>query len=280
MSTIEPLVSVIMPTYNTIKYIQQAIDSVLQQSYTNLELIIVNDGSTDKTHELIHAQSDKRIKYFELEKNRGRGYARNYAISKCLGEYIAVSDADDISLPQRLKLQVEFLEQNKDIDILGAQLLHFSDNATPKKIYHFPLSAEAISRHYNKGIMGVPHASCMLRKKCFDLFKYEDNISYNVEDFELFIRLNQSFRMANLPESLVLYRNDLSVVTFTRIRYHDLYHNYSIYLANAKLNNHVYQSFDEWSTAYKKTLKHKFNSTLIYSKIKIREWLRGRKQNS
>lgn len=258
-----------MPTYNTAKYIKKAIESVLNQTYYNLELIIVNDGSTDNTSELVLAINDKRIKYFELEVNKGRGFARNYAISKCSGEYIAICDADDISLPDRIKLQVQFFDNNEDIDILGTQLLHFYDKSSLRKVYHYPESPAAIERWYNKGVMGVAHASCMLRKRCFIQMKYEDKMSY-VEDFELFLRLNKYYKMASLSKCLVLYRNDLSNVTWSRIRYHSLYHDYSIYQAKCKLSGIEFIHFNEWSKSIRKNFTYLILSLIMYAKIKVK----------
>lgn len=270
----ELLVSIIMPTYNTGNYIGKAIESVLAQTFTGFELVIVNDGSTDNTKEIVQSFGDDRIRYFELDKNCGRGFARNYAIGKCTGQYIAICDADDISLPDRLEMQVRFLEKNQDIDIIGTQLLHFSGKSKPSKIYHFPETPDLVKDFFKKGIMGVPHASCMLRKKCLEKIKYEDSIAYNVEDFELFIRLNKFFRMACLPQALVLYRNELSEITKERIKKHELYHHYALYSANAKLNNTACDSFEHWSRTYANTWKHKKRSALTYYKVKIKQGIR------
>lgn len=131
---IKGLVSIIMPVYNSEKYIDDAIQSVLSQTYSNWELIIVNDGCTDKTVEKIKSYKDERIFLYNLDKNMGRGFARNYAIKQCRGEFVAIFDADDISLPRRLELQVKFLNYHKEISIVGGQALYFSDNIPSKKL--------------------------------------------------------------------------------------------------------------------------------------------------
>src|SRR5580693_6014535 len=114
-----PLVSVAMPVYNAEKYIMQAIDSVLGQSYPHFELVIVNDGSTDRSKEIIHSYSDKRIRFYDNEVNLGITKTRNKCIQYATGKYIAVLDNDDIALPFRLEKQVEFLESDFDYALCG-----------------------------------------------------------------------------------------------------------------------------------------------------------------
>ncbi|WP_026727299.1 glycosyltransferase family 2 protein [Flavobacterium denitrificans] len=108
------LVSIIVPTYNTEKFIRQTIESVQSQSYTNWEMILVDDASTDQTVAIIgeFAQNDNRIKLFKLEKNSGNGFARNIALEKASGKYIAYLDADDLWFPEKLEKQIRFLKTN------------------------------------------------------------------------------------------------------------------------------------------------------------------------
>ena len=115
-----PIVSIIMAAYNAEKYIVEAIESVLFQTYSNWELIITDDFSNDETSKIIdeYKKKDNRIKSIRLDKNSGQAIARNKAIEKSLGKYLAILDADDIALPNRLITQVEFLESNKDIDFV------------------------------------------------------------------------------------------------------------------------------------------------------------------
>ncbi len=110
-----PLVSIITPAYNSEKFITETIRSVQNQTYKNWEMIIVDDGSIDKTFSIASemAKTDSRIQVFVLEKNSGTGLARNVALSKCLGRYIAFLDADDLWEPQKLQKQINFLDTNK-----------------------------------------------------------------------------------------------------------------------------------------------------------------------
>lgn len=108
------LVSIITPTYNAEKFIQATIESVQNQTYQNWEMILVDDASTDKTVKIISdfAEKDSRIKLFKLEKNSGNGFARNIALEKAVGKYIAYLDADDLWFPKKLEKQVQFLKKN------------------------------------------------------------------------------------------------------------------------------------------------------------------------
>lgn len=111
---IDDLVSIIMPAYNAEKYIEEAIQSVLKQTYTNWELIIVNDCSTDKTEQIIkkYQEQDQRIRLCSLIKNKGVANARNTAIKNAVGRYLAFLDSDDMWLPEKLEKQINFMKKN------------------------------------------------------------------------------------------------------------------------------------------------------------------------
>ena len=113
------LVSIIMPVYNLEKYIASSIQSILKQTYSNIELIIVDDCSTDNSYEIARTFKDERIRLFRNSENRGVVYSRNFAISKAKGVYIALNEGDDISHPRRIEYQVSYMEQYRDIGVLG-----------------------------------------------------------------------------------------------------------------------------------------------------------------
>ncbi len=130
----EPLVSVIMPVYNAEKYIFEAVNSVIEQTYTNWELVLINDGSSDLSINIIKEFKDSRIRLYENRENMGIAYSRNRAIDLSRGKYIAIMDNDDISLPNRLKIQVEYLENHEEIDVLsGASMVIDSHGNVIKK---------------------------------------------------------------------------------------------------------------------------------------------------
>lgn len=118
-------VSILMPMYNSEKYVQESIDSILNQSYENFELIIVDDGSIDSSVEIVEKYNDSRIKLYKNIVNKGLPYTRNKLLSLATGEYIALLDSDDIALPNRLQVQVDFLEKNQNVDIVGSSAIIF-----------------------------------------------------------------------------------------------------------------------------------------------------------
>ena len=117
-----PLVSVVMPVYNTEKYVGEAIESILGQTFSDFEFIIVDDGSRDRSPAIIrdYERSDERIRCLRLERNAGTAAAKNHGIAAATGEFIAGMDSDDVSLPERLGKQLEFLRANPDIGAVGA----------------------------------------------------------------------------------------------------------------------------------------------------------------
>lgn len=117
--------SVLMPAYNDARYIRDAIDSILTQTFKNFELIIVNDGSTDDTLQILSQFNDERIKVFSFEQNQGRPAARNYALKMARGEYACWMDADDISLPRRLETQIAFMDTHPNVVVCGGHMQCF-----------------------------------------------------------------------------------------------------------------------------------------------------------
>jgi glycosyltransferase involved in cell wall biosynthesis len=206
MSDTKLRLSVILPVCNGRDYLAQAIDSVLSQSFRDLELIIIDDGSTDGSGAIIEKADDPRIRSFR-QSNRGLAATLNRAISLARGEYIARQDQDDISLPSRLGKQVDFLDANPDVGMLGTsaeiwvgnarsdrQLKHPSDNAALK----FGL---LFDNHF-------VHSSVMIRRDVLeDVGGYsEDPARQPPEDYELWSRVMKRYRLANLPDILLAYR--------------------------------------------------------------------------
>ncbi|NDW09800.1 glycosyltransferase family 2 protein [Dysgonomonas sp. 520] len=198
-----PFVSVVMPAYNAEKYLKEAIDSILNQTYKNFEFIIVDDGSTDKTSEIIESYTDNRIKLLKNDKNRGLIYSANIAIRVATGKYIARMDADDISLPERLEKQVLFLEKNNEVSILGTSYVRSDNN---KQVHH-PENTELIKIYLLEGTT-FAHPSVMIRRNNivqYNLFFQDEYIS--AEDYALWTSFSmKNLNMANLQDVLVYYR--------------------------------------------------------------------------
>ena len=143
-----PLVSIVLPVYNGERYLAASLDSVLAQTYQNWELVIINDGSTDGTENLILNYPDKRIKYLPNDSNKGIIFSLNRGLQESKGVYIARLDADDIALPNRFEKQVEFLSENTDYALCGSYFQTIDSNGRLlKNVSSLPIT-------------GMPSPSC------------------------------------------------------------------------------------------------------------------------
>lgn len=196
-----PVVTVLMAVYNGEKYLCEAIESILDQTYTNFEFLIINDGSSDRTEEIILSYNDKRIRYIKNEQNLKLIASLNKGLDLAKGKYIARMDADDISLPERLKKQVEFMERNTD-HILVASCVSFIPD---EEIYGTQsLSSDEI-RYKLLSNNCIYHTSVMLRKSMLN-GHYYSNHYLHVEDYEFWTRLIGIGKFCVSDDKLVKYR--------------------------------------------------------------------------
>ena len=205
-------VSILMPMYNSEKYIKESINSILNQEYKNFELIIVDDGSIDSSIEIVKEYNDSRIKLYENIENKGLPYTRNKLLSLATGEYIALLDSDDIALKNRIKAQVEFLEKNKNIDIVGSSAIIFGKYKIEKA---------------SKVITGIDDIKCnlmfgncmlnstiMMRKE----FIEKNNLLYRKEcivcqDYSFFVDAALVGNIENMNISTIKYRTGHENIT-------------------------------------------------------------------
>ena len=202
-----PLVSVTMPVFNGERFLTESIESILSQTFTDFEFIIVDDGSEDRSAEIAgsYQDRDERIRLLKLERNAGAADARNHALKYAIGKYVAVMDCDDVSLPQRLQKQVDFLEGNREIGVLGTGA-HAVDEEL-RHLFEFNLPRRHALIVFNLFVGSfVIHPSTMMRRGLLsDVGGYVPS-TRSVDDTELWSRLIWRTRFANLPERLVLYR--------------------------------------------------------------------------
>jgi glycosyltransferase involved in cell wall biosynthesis len=201
------LVSVVLPTWNRVACLPQAIRSVLDQTHRNIELIVVDDGSTDGTGDLIAALGEPRLRYLRLERNRGQAAARNAGIGACSAELVAFQDSDDIWLPDKLTRQLEVLRQDPGLAGVYCDLRRLQANGQV-----FVISApELVRRRYFDRrprlyqTYGLGIQTCLLRKSALVAaggFR-EDMKCY--EDLELLLRLAWRHRLKRIPQPLVDY---------------------------------------------------------------------------
>ena len=196
-----PKVSVIMPVYNTKEeYLREAIESILNQTFKDFELIIVNDGSTNNAEEVIKSYKDKRIRYYKNETNIGIPKTRNRLLSLATGQFIANMDSDDISLPERLKTQVDYLENNPNVSIIGSWFELFPNNLTIKHVEH-PKYLDLL-----KGCC-IGNPTAMFRKNEMKKYNLHYNEDFaNAEDYDLWSRAIRYLEVYNIPQVLLMYR--------------------------------------------------------------------------
>ncbi len=197
------MISVVLSTYNDEQTISHAIKSILNQSYLNFELIVINDCSTDKTKELIQSFDDSRLIYVENKKNIGRSRSRNKGIKIAKGEFIAIMDGDDISAHNRLEVQVNYLKKNLNIDLVASNVIYFYRNRVVG-ISKLELHKLNIFNFYLRA-SEMPHPTWMARADFFKKFKYDFKMDQS-EDSDLLFRARLSSQYSLLNEHLVFYR--------------------------------------------------------------------------
>jgi len=199
----KPLVSVLMPTFNADYFIEESVRSITNQTYHNLQIIIIDDGSTDKTSNIINQFKDNRIRFIKHEKNQGLIFTLNEGIKLCTGKYIARMDADDISELNRIECQVDFMEDHPDVGILGTAVQNIG---TFNNIVRYPQTDDEI-RWKILYTCCFSHPSVMLRTFVIRKFNLEYNPVYDhAEDYELWPRLLQYCKGYNLETPLLRYR--------------------------------------------------------------------------
>ena len=195
-------VTVVMTALNAEASIQGAVESVLDQDYPNLELVVIDDGSTDGTNEILARFSDSRLRIV-TGRHQGRSASLNMAIAMSKGELIALNDADDLSLPGRISKQALFLVEHEQIDVLNGYMLAF--DRSREWILNYPTDNASIQRELNSGRMPISNACVMFRKKWFLQTDGFDLSLKRLEDFALYYRHRAATTFAGLDEPLVKY---------------------------------------------------------------------------
>lgn len=195
-------VSVIMSTYKTPEvFLKESIKSILNQTYKNIEFVIVCDGDKEEYNN-IKKIKDKRIKVILNETNKGLPYSLNLAIKNSTGDYIARMDSDDIAIKDRIEKQVKFLEKNKNIGVCGTEIMLFGVKAGKKVVYLKGIDEIKIQILYKSTLI---HPTVMVRKEVYEKFKYNEKFTY-AQDFELWSRVSEEYDIAVLPIIGLKYR--------------------------------------------------------------------------
>jgi glycosyltransferase involved in cell wall biosynthesis len=202
-----PAVTVLMSVYNGLPYLDQAVESILVQTFSNFEFLIIDDGSTDGSREVLKtwADRDERIRLVLHSKNRGLGYSLHEGVKKAQGNWIARMDDDDIALPDRLERQISYLSENPDVDILSGWAIDCDGDGNPLRLRQVPISHDEIVRL----IWTIPivHPAVIFRRSAIlDAGSYSSTLRRR-QDYDLWFRcVEAGLRFANLPEPLIYYR--------------------------------------------------------------------------
>lgn len=210
--------SVLTTIFNGEPFIKDVIDSVLNQTFKNFEWIIIDDGSTDNTWNLLKQIDDERVRIHKLNTNHGVGFASNIALKMAKGEYIAKVDVDDIYVRDRFKIQVDFLDSNPDIDVIDSFVGYFPHDEEAKESSKYKYCQEIYSKYINRALTSkeiheelywgciVINSVMMARKKIVLEVGYSDEMSL-AEDYHLFYKLNeQNVKFFKIPTILANVR--------------------------------------------------------------------------
>jgi glycosyltransferase involved in cell wall biosynthesis len=206
-------VSVVIPVYNAERFIAETIDSVLNQSYLDYEIILVDDGSTDRTTAICRRYAREypdKVRFFR-QSNSGPGRARNLGIKMAVGRYIAFLDADDLWMPRKLEKQVRYMErQPPEVGMVYARAVKFDENGVwkvPKRYQKRPVEGWVYWDILRSNPVASP--SVLVRKSCFETVGYFDESLDIIEDHDMWLRIAKKFRIAFVGEELCLYREHL-----------------------------------------------------------------------
>ncbi|MGL5764479.1 MAG: glycosyltransferase family 2 protein [Sarcina sp.] len=266
-------VSVVMSVYNGEKFLKEAIDSILKQTFKDFEFLIINDGSTDKSLEILNSYSDKRIRMLDNDGNKGLIYSLNRGLKEAKGEYIARMDADDIAMSDRFAKQVEFLDNNKDVNLVGSSIeCIFEGLPFVKKLVKATTDYEFIKV---KAIFESTfyHPTVMFRKSIIDEYNlvYDERYKH-AEDYGLWNNMMLKGKVSNIEEPLLNYRIVKTSVTrkankdiderrkvFTTI-YKDYFDMLKLEYTQEELNIHfevcMIQNMDEFNYSVEKKEKY------------------------
>jgi len=208
------LVSVLMPAYNVGKFLHESIDSILNQTYSKFTFVIINDGSTDDTEEIILSYNDPRIRYIKNRENLGYIASLNKGIDLINSKYIIRMDADDIALPHRLEKQVGFMENRPDVAVCGSGKINFYGGKNVNETSVYTVTNEKHLLFSSIFNTSIPHPSAILRNDVLkkNSLRY-DPTYYYAEDKAMWLDMSQYGALANIEEPLIKYRIHLNQVS-------------------------------------------------------------------
>jgi glycosyltransferase involved in cell wall biosynthesis len=265
-----PKVTVLMSVYNGEKYLQEAIDSILGQTFKDFEFLIINDGSTDNTAEILESYNNPRIKIINNEKNIGLTKSLNKGLKLARGEYIARQDADDISLSTRFKEELKFFEKNSNVALVGTD--YFLINEKDEIIHTVNCFIEN-SKLKEKLLEGnqFGHGSIMFKKECVEkVGMYREEFKF-AQDFDFTLRISEEFDVANIPKSLYKWRINIDSVSVKKKSLQDKYALLAIEMAKERRHSGKDKLQSLNKKEIDKFLDELISNTKIQDKRKITE---------
>jgi len=221
MNTNNPFISVFTPNFNKAHFISETIESILNQNYSNFEYIIIDDCSTDKSLQIIqkYAKLDKRIKIYKNEKNLGIVKTRNkgFKYSSMKSKYFAIIDSDDVALPTRLKIQVNFLEKNPKYGLVGSNLIIIDKNSKIIGYRRYPSEDKEIRKVITR-YDPFAQPSIMLRKEVINKIGNYDEQWQVSQDYDYFLRVGRYWKLKNIEKPLIKYRLSATQVKRTQLK--------------------------------------------------------------
>jgi|688.fasta_scaffold102940_4 glycosyltransferase involved in cell wall biosynthesis len=216
----EKLISVVLPVYNCKEYINDSVQSILQQNYKNFELIIVDDGSDDGTSDILNNFKDKRIRLYKNKCNRGLIYSLNKALNKSKGQFIARMDADDISEINRFQKQINYFNKNKEISVVGSAVKLIDSSNQNFSFFYYPLTDVSI-KWSMLFCCPISHPSVMIKSSVIKKSRGYNLEAKFAEDYDLWFRLiKKNIKFANLPMPLIKLRKHSQNVSITNFSEH------------------------------------------------------------
>ena len=254
-----------MSVFNEEEYLKESLESVLGQSFREFEFLICDDSSSDTSSRIISGFTDKRIKFIRNKTKLGLTKSLNKLIKMSRGEYIARMDADDISLPERFKIQTDFLDKHHDIAIVGSWAILINTKGRKLRLKKTPIGFEKIR---NSVVAANPfiHPTVMYRKKTFEKIGIYNEKYIYAQDYELILRLLKGHLGANIDKPLILYRvaNPKSISNI-RLKQQE------IFALKARLEAITKMGYPIWNSVY---LIKPLLSYLVPAPVKIRAYQR------
>jgi len=217
MSHNKPLISVVMPAYNAEKYIGQTIECILNQTYDNIELLIADDASKDNTRQIIGSYTDSRIKTYHNNTNQGYLKTCNKLFEKASGDYIAFQDADDLSTPDRLEIQLQMLQSDATLGAVGSNQTAIDTENNEMFCSHYPLKHEDILRDIPGYFPVIPNSYLFKREVYNSIGGY--NVYFDrmgAEDYYWTYLIMEKFKLVNLQQPMYFYRYNPNSITGDR----------------------------------------------------------------